>query len=90
MACTNNIAIHPEDSDDEFDMPVSKVARAGSKRKAEPISEYVVTHEVDEADNDESDVGHPNRDTRMWTAKEGRVTAMVRHPIRLSTILILE
>ncbi|KIM64052.1 hypothetical protein SCLCIDRAFT_23899 [Scleroderma citrinum Foug A] len=88
VACTNNTTIHPEESDDEFDMPVSKAARAGSKRKAGLISEYVVAHEVDEADNEESDVDHPNRDICMWTAKEARVTVVVRPLIRLSALLM--
>ncbi|KAI6139092.1 hypothetical protein BKA82DRAFT_24595 [Pisolithus tinctorius] len=65
-----------EESDDDFDRPISNMALAGSKRKhTDHSSEYIVTSEVDEADDD----GHCDRNIHLCTPKAPElrcVTAM--------------
>ena len=74
--------IDQEESDDNFNEPISKLAQTGSKRKhpgGDGSWEYIATSEVDEVDNEESDTGYNDTDIHLTqTAKKSRVTAMVR------------
>ena len=68
--------VNLEESDDEFITPISEAVKTGSKRKHAdyPDAEYIVSSEVDEADNDGyNDTGSPQQ-----TKKTPCVTAMVR------------
>ena len=72
--------INQEESDNDFDEPVSKLAQTGSKRKHSGCndSQYVATSDLGKADNEESDTGY-NTDVHLTQAvKKPRVTAMVR------------
>lgn len=76
--------MHPidqEESDSDFDKPVSELAQTGSKRKhsGHDDSQYVATSDLGEADNEESDTSYNDTDVRLTqTVKKRRVTATVR------------
>jgi len=76
--------VHPinqEESDNDFDEPVSKLAQTGSKHKHSGCddSQYVATSNLGEADNEESDTGYNDTDVHLTQAvKNPHVTAMVR------------
>ncbi|KAI6153198.1 hypothetical protein BKA82DRAFT_34262 [Pisolithus tinctorius] len=78
VACTANARfnLELEESNDDFNRPISNMALAGSKRKhTDHSSEYIVTSEVDEADDD----GHHDRNIHRCTPKAPElrcVTAM--------------
>ncbi|KAI6139761.1 hypothetical protein BKA82DRAFT_27019 [Pisolithus tinctorius] len=78
VACKANACfnLELEESDDDFDRPISNMALAGSKCKhTDHSSEYIVTSEVDEADDD----SHHDRNIHLCTPKAPElhhVTAM--------------
>ena len=74
--------VNQEESDDDFDKPISELAQTGFKCKysgCDDSWQYVATSEVDEMDNEGSDTGYNDTDIHLTqTAKKRRVTAMVR------------
>ena len=76
--------MHPidqEESDSDFDKPVSELAQTGSKHKhsGHDDSQYVTMSDLGEADNEESDTSYNDTDVRLTqTVKKRRVTATVR------------
>jgi len=76
--------VHPinqEESDNDFDEPVSKLAQTGSKHKHSGCndSQYVAMSELGKADNEESNTGYNDTDVHLTQAvKKPCVNAMVR------------
>ena len=72
--------IDQEESDNEFDKPVSKLVQTGSKHKhsGHNNSQYVTTSDLGKADNEESDTGYNDTDVHLTQmVKKHCVTATV-------------